>query len=120
MKVLNIKGAEDTPSVFLDKTNGIFEISGRSLPEDAAEFYKPISEWVELYGKEPNAKTEFVFKLEYFNTASSKLIQDLLTALDDIQNVTIIWYFHEDDESMEESGQEFSELINSPFEFRNL
>jgi len=118
MEILNLEGTEDTPKIMLDKGNGIFEISGRSLPEDSAEFYRPILDWIEQYGEAPNASTEFVFKLEYFNTASSKLILDVLSALEDIKGMKILWYFHEDDEDMEEAGQEFSELVEIPFEFK--
>jgi hypothetical protein len=118
MQVLNLEGTEDTPKIMLDKGNGIFEISGRSLPEDSAEFYRPVLEWIEQYAAAPNAATEFTFKLEYFNTASSKLILDVLSALEDIKGMKIAWYFHEDDEDMEEAGQEFSELVEIPFEFK--
>jgi hypothetical protein len=118
MEILNLKGTEDTPTILLDKKNGIFEISGRSLPEDSAEFYKPVIEWINTYAKEANPTTEFTLKLEYFNTASSKLILDVLSALEDIKGMKIIWYFHDDDEDMEEAGQEFSELVEIPFEFK--
>jgi hypothetical protein len=118
MDILNLEGAEDTPKIILDKKNGIFEISGRSLPEDSAEFYRPVLEWIEAYQAAPNASTEFVFKLEYFNTASSKLILDVLSALEDIKGIKIVWCFHEDDEDMEEAGEEFSELVEIPFEFK--
>jgi len=118
MEILNLEGTEDTPKIMLDKKNGIFEISGRSLPEDSAEFYRPVLEWIENYGNDANPSTEFAFKLEYFNTASSKLILDVLSALEDIKGMKIIWYFHEDDEDMEEAGQEFSELVEIPFEFK--
>lgn len=118
MEILNLKGTEDTPTILLDKKNGIFEISGRSLPEDSAEFYKPVIEWINAYGAEANPATEFAFKLEYFNTASSKLILDVLSALEEIKGVKVTWYFHDDDEDMEEAGQEFSELVEIPFEFK--
>src|SRR5574342_1408984 len=118
MQVLNLEGTEDTPKIMLDKANGIFEISGRSLPEDSAEFYRPVLEWIEQYSGSPNSSTDFTFKLEYFNTASSKLILDVLSALEDIKGMKILWYFHEDDEDMEEAGQEFSELVEIPFEFK--
>jgi hypothetical protein len=88
------------------------------LPEDSAEFYRPVLEWINTYAQEANSSTEFVFKLEYFNTASSKLILDVLSALEDIKSMKILWYFHEDDEDMEEAGQEFSELVEIPFEFK--
>ena len=118
MEILNLEGAEDTPKIILDKKNGIFEISGRSLPEDSAEFYRPVLEWISGYAADANPATEFVFKLEYFNTASSKLILDVLSALEDIKGMKILWYFHEDDEDMEEAGEEFSELVEIPFEFK--
>lgn len=118
MEILNLEGTEDTPKIMLDKKNGIFEISGRSLPEDSAEFYRPVIDWINNYGKDPNPATEFTLKLEYFNTASSKLILDVLSSLEDIKNMKIVWYFHEDDEDMEEAGQEFSELVEIPFEFK--
>jgi len=118
MDILNLEGTEDTPKIILDKANGIFEISGRSLPEDSAEFYQPIIDWLDSYAGEPNDSTNFVFKLEYFNTASSKLILDVLSKLEDISNISVDWYFHEDDEDMEEAGEEFSELVEVPFEFK--
>ena len=75
-------------------------------------------DWIDAYAADPNGSTEFLFKLEYFNTASSKLILDVLSALEDIDGMTIHWYFHEDDEDMEEAGEEFSELVELPFEFK--
>ncbi|MBC7920098.1 MAG: DUF1987 domain-containing protein [Ferruginibacter sp.] len=118
MEIINLEGTEDTPKILLNKPNGIFEISGRSLPEDTAEFYKPVLEWLERYTADPNPETPFVFKLEYFNTASSKLILDVLSKLERIKGTTISWYHHEDDEDMEEAGSEFSELVEVEFEFK--
>lgn len=120
MEILHIEGTDDTPSILLNKEVGIFEISGRSLPEDTVEFYAPVMEWIAQYKKEPNAVTDFVFKLEYFNTSSSKYIQDILSALENIEGLKIVWYYQEDDENIEEMGQEFSELVNIPFEFRSF
>lgn len=118
MDILNLEGTEDTPKIILDKKNGIMEISGRSLPEDSTEFYKPVLDWIESYAQDPNPTTIFVFKLEYFNTASSKLILDVLYALEDIKGIKVQWHFHDEDEDMEEAGQEFSELVEIPFEFK--
>ena len=76
MEVIKIKGTDDTPTIILDKESGIFEISGRSLPEDVTTFYEPVLNWLDEYQEEANPKTVFAFKLVYFNTASSKLILD--------------------------------------------
>jgi len=118
MEIINLEGAEDTPKIILDRTNKIFEISGRSLPEDSAEFYQPVLDWLSEYANDPLSETIFDFKLEYFNTASSKLILDVLTVLEDIENAIVHWYFYEDDEDMEEAGEEFSELVDVQFELK--
>lgn len=118
MEILKIEGTEDTPSIILDKKNGIFEISGRSLPEDSAGFYEPVLAWINLYKKEANASTDFVFKLEYSNTASSKFIREILVLLTDLKGIRIVWYSQEDDEDMQEAGNEFAEQIEIPFEFK--
>jgi hypothetical protein len=118
MKSLQIEGTDETPQIFLDKEAGRFEISGRSLPEDSADFYAPVLEWVHEYKKNPNDSTELVMKLEYINTASSKFIQDILALFEGLDKTRIVWYFLEDDESMEEAGKDFSEIIELPFDFR--
>ena len=118
MEIVHLEGAEDTPKIILDKKNGIFEISGRSLLEDSAGFYRPVLDWIVAYAAEPNPATEFVFKLEYLNSASSKQILNMLSVLEVIKGMKIIWYFHEDEEDMEEIGEDFSALVKIPFEFK--
>ena len=120
METIKIQGTEDTPKVTLDKENEVMEISGRSLPEDVASFYEPILSWLEEYSQSPNKKTIFNFKLVYFNTASSKLLLDILMKLEEIHeagnDVTIRWHFPEDDEDMEEAGEEYADIVDVPFE----
>ena len=50
---LNIVKQEDTPSVILDKEQGLFEIGHRSLPENAIAFYEPILNWLNEYKSAP-------------------------------------------------------------------
>ena len=120
MQVIKIKGSDDTPKVILDKEDGILEVSGRSLPEDVVAFYDPILEWLDEYAEDPNEKTVFDFKLEYFNTASSKLILDILLKLEDMadegRDVLVRWHFPDDDEDMEEAGEEYADIVAVPFE----
>ena len=120
MEAIKIKGTEDTPNVVLDAAENVMEISGRSLPEDVSSFYGPILNWLVDYIKSPNPKTVFNFKLVYFNTASSKLILDILMKLEDLHNkgneVLIKWYFPEDDEDMQEAGNVYADIVEIPFE----
>ena len=120
METIKIQGTEDTPKVILDKETELMEISGRSLPEDVASFYEPVLTWLDEYAQSPNKKTIFNFKLIYFNTASSKLLLDILMKLEEIHeaghDVLIRWHFPEDDEDMEEAGEEYADIVDVPFE----
>jgi hypothetical protein len=120
METIKILGTDDTPSVILDKKANVFEFAGRSMPEDSGLFYEPIIEWFEDYSLNPNPETIISFKLIYFNTASSKLILDVLTKLEEIHEtgnpVLVKWYYPEDDEDMQEAGEEYSDILDLPFE----
>ncbi len=120
MERLDIKATNDTPRVLFDPDNNLFEISGRSLPEDVVTFYQPVLDWLDEYTQSPLKKTDFVFKYIYFNTATSKLVQDILNKLEPLKEkgveVKIFWYYEQDDEDMLDLGIEFQENINIPFE----
>ncbi|MCG8702275.1 MAG: DUF1987 domain-containing protein [Bacteroidales bacterium] len=117
---LDIRATNDTPKVLLDPENDIFEISGRSLPEDVVSFYQPVLDWINNYMQEPLEYTDFVFKYTYFNTATSKLILDILFRLEEINKaghkVMVTWFYEEDDEDMLDQGEEFKENVELPFE----
>lgn len=120
MESLDIKATNDTPRVLFDPDNNLFEISGRSLPEDVVTFYQPVLEWLDEYTRTPLKKTDFVFKYIYFNTATSKLVQDILTRLEHLHEkgseVKVSWYYEQDDEDMLDLGIEFKENVNIAFE----
>lgn len=120
MELLNFEATEDTPRVILDPAKKKFEISGRSLPEDSAEFYEPIIEWLEEYCLNPNPKTTFEFKLEYFNTSSSKQIYKIflkLKGLKDKKHELTIWWFYEDgDTSIMQAGERYMRVVGLPIE----
>lgn len=120
MKNLHLEETQDTPRVNLNQAERIFEISGRSLPEDCIEFFTPVLNWINEYKQAPNPETVFVFKLEYFNTASSKLILDMLHTLKGLPGIKIIWYYFEDDEEISDAGREFAEQVDLPFEFKTM
>jgi hypothetical protein len=120
MEALDIRATNDTPKVLLDPENNIFEISGRSLPEDVVSFYQPVLDWLDEYKAEPLDSIEFVFKYVYFNTATSKLVMDILIRLEEIKKsgkeVVVMWFYEQDDEDMLDLGEEFSENVDVPFE----
>lgn len=121
MDPIIINKTDDTPSIHFDKATGKFELSGKSLPEDVRTFYAPVFSWIAEYSKAPNAESVFVFNMVYFNTASSKIILDILLRLEEIHNagkkIAIAWKFDSDDEDMKEAGEEYSEIVEIPFQF---
>jgi len=120
MEALRIEQTDDSHQVILDPENNLFEITGKSLPEDVIDFYEPLLDWLNLYRKEPNPKTAFNIKLIYFNTASSKLIMDILLIFEELieegRDIVIRWHSHTSDEDMQEAGKEYEEMIDVPFE----
>lgn len=120
MEAINITGTSDTPTIKLDVGENRFEISGKSFPADVGVFYSPIIEWLTKYAENPLQKTVFELKMDYFNTASSKVILDILYKLEDLHNdgheVLIKWYYPDDDEDMLETGEEYDEIVEVPFE----
>jgi len=120
MENLIIKGEAKTPTIDFNYNNGELVISGRSIPENSIEFYKPIIEWLESLKVSDKDKIVLDIKLEYFNTSSSKCILDVFKKLEEIKGVgkdaSIRWYYESDDEDMEEAGQDFSAIIKVPLE----
>lgn len=121
-KNLRLNETEDTPQVVLDAEANEFSLSGRSLPEDAVEFYKPVIAWMKKYIEQPNPETVFQVKLQYFNSSSVKQVSDLLLILEEIikagKKANVIWFYNEDDELMEIKGEEFKGILNVPFELK--
>ncbi|HER09460.1 MAG TPA: DUF1987 domain-containing protein [Bacteroides sp.] len=120
MEALRIEPTDDSPLVVLDRENNLFEISGKSLPENVVQFYRPVTEWLTAYQKDPGPETVFTFKLIYFNTASSKMILDILMLLEEMaeagHEVTVRWMSLTSDEDMQEAGKEYEEMVDLPFE----
>lgn len=120
MEIIKIAATHDTPSVILDAENGVFEISGKSLPEDVNAFYSPIIEWLDRYCQQPLEKTVIDIKLDYLNTASSKFLFTFFLKLEKLHeqngSVLIKWYYADDDEDMQDVGEEFADVIKLPFE----
>ncbi len=85
MEPLIIAKKDDTPEIHLDAVSGKFEFSGKSLPEDVSTFYAPVFEWIKSFSASASGSPVFVFKMTYFNTASSKIILDVLMRLEEMK-----------------------------------
>ena len=122
MEPLIIEKHGYAPSVVLSPSDNRFEITGKSIPENADGFYHPIIDWLQEYATDPNPKTNFLFKFEYFSSASSKEIISILQILDKMKaegnDVLITWCYQKEEEDIKQAGEEFEGILNLDFEFK--
>ncbi|WP_017733173.1 DUF1987 domain-containing protein [Nafulsella turpanensis] len=118
-KNIELEKKADTPMVNFLAQEGLLELRGRSLPENAESFYRPLLDWVSGYVSIAPGRTVFSLDLEYFNSSSVKQVLSLLIKLEELtaagKEVEIIWKYNEDDELMEMKGRELASIVELPF-----
>lgn len=123
MKELKIPSTKNSPEIVLTP-DGAIKIRGRSIHENSIDFFKPVVEWLNEYVKEPADVTCIDINLEYFNSASAKIIVNLLQKISYVQlknkKFIINWYYEEGDEDILERGEYFSSVLNMPFNFTRI
>ncbi len=117
-QILN-EGSAKTPTIKVDSETGMIEISGRSNPENAREFYTPLLEWFSEYRVQPAEETVLNINLEHFNTSSSKFLLDVLRTIrkikDEGHRCTVNWYYEDDDEEMLDSAEVYEAMTDLYF-----
>ncbi len=122
MKPLIIEEKAHLPKIVLDKSYGMFELSGKCIPKNPDDFFFPIFDWIDEYVKAPNDFTNVNVHIEYMNTASHKCFAIIIAKLDQIteseeHSIKITWHYDSADDDMLEMGEELQECNNIPFEF---
>lgn len=124
IKKLYIKGTEDTPEIILDPENAIFEISGRSLPENVNIFFAPVFEWILEYFNDPLPETVFSINLEYFNSSTAKKMVELLLIIESHFEkgclIKIVWSYKKNDFTMQRKGEDLLSIFKIPNEINSL
>ena len=99
-------------------SDGNLSIEGRSIPENPGQLFDQLIEFVAMLN---TASVEFNINLEYFNTASSKKILEILRTLEKNKNITNIhvkWHYEEGDDDCYETAKLFEEcLLRTTFTF---
>ncbi len=126
MNTLKIEATTFTPEINFDIDNNILSFLKVSKPANAIEFYKPVFEFIDHFEKS-KVKSKVIkeliidFKFDYFNTATAKIIYELLAKFKRIQEqgvgIIINWYYHPDDEDLLEEGEIMSEAVDLSFNF---
>ncbi len=120
MKKLFIKPENIIPGILLDPESGKLKFYGKSCPVDVSQYYSPVFEWIDEYIKNPKEKTVMEFYLSYFNTPSAMVIMQIMNKMESLvklgKDVTIRWFYHENDENLKEAGEDYKTIINVKFE----
>jgi hypothetical protein len=118
LELIFLEKTTETPSIVLDPTHGVAEITGNCYPENAYEFFKPVRSWIEQYFAGDASKLAVHLNLNYINTASSKFLRELMILLNSYYTkekvIHVEWLHDVDDEDMEDLGKTFSLEFDMP------
>jgi len=124
MEIFLREDSRKTPKISFDPQSGKFEISGRSFPDEAFEFYKDLFDWLDKYLEVPLSSTTLTFKTDYFNTSSNRCFLELIKKLENIQDknheVFVTWLYEKDDEEIKEAGEDLKELTMLSINIKEL
>jgi hypothetical protein len=120
MEELKFAPTKNTPEIILNP-DGIIKIRGRSIHENAVDFYAPVEKWISTYITTPANVTSVEMSLEYFNSASAKIFISLLQKITYVslkhKKFVINWYYEEGDEDILERGEYFASVLDVPLNF---
>ncbi|HDJ33206.1 MAG TPA: DUF1987 domain-containing protein [Bacteroidetes bacterium] len=120
MELFKLEPTKRTPEIILNPA-GAISFSGRSITENAVEFFKPIKHWVEGYLQNPQPETVVNIKLEYFNSSSARMILDILQELLNVGKkggrLVINWFYEEGDDDILERGEYYASILDTNFNF---
>ncbi len=115
LKLFKRKKASGIGNLILNKThnipeikfnlNGVLELRGKLIPEDAASLFEVLIDWVKKIKVE---NVEFHSKLEYINTISTQKLFLLLKEIENnihVQNIVVNWYYEMNDPESKELGE---------------
>lgn len=112
----SVQETRTTPFIQIDK--GEITIKGRSIPEDAFEFYEPVLEACREYVEKPARHTVINIHLDYVNSGSKKYLTNILTVLERNylagNGYEINWIYDVDDEAMLDLGHDLKGIIKIP------
>lgn len=97
MDTLFIEPTPNAPLVYFEP-DGRLLIEGRAIPENVSNLFEPLLLYL---SKLETEKVTFDFNLEYFNTAASKKILEMLKKLDGnpyVKSCHVNWHYETDDD----------------------
>ena len=103
---------DTTPYVLIDEAKGYMKFEGESYHENIPEFFREIFDWLNNYLKTDFASLTFDCELRYFNSASVKLLLNILLKMDSSakgEKITVNWITTSNNKIIIECGEDFKE-----------
>lgn len=113
MQKIDIQKTISTPHMIIDEENNYLMLSGESFPENIVNFYEPLMTWIDDYLESDFATFTFDCSLVYFNSSTSKLLMNILNAMNEAaahgKKVIVNWHSSKENDVIIECGEEFGE-----------
>ncbi|MGE0636173.1 MAG: DUF1987 domain-containing protein [Bacteroidia bacterium] len=123
MEKLVIEKTDTTPEINFDPEQGILKITGRSIPLNPKRFYEPVLSWIATYTSQAKDTTVLDVYMDYFNTASTFLITDIVRQLSKGlagKNLTINWYHDAGDDDVLEIAGNMESVTGIKFNYHEV
>lgn len=117
---IRISATRSTPEVILNK-EGVIKLTGRLIPNDALNFFKPIEVWISEYLNNPAEITYMDINLDVINADSKKFLIQIIQKISHVtlknRSFIINWYHDGSDSDILEIGEQLASVLDIPFSF---
>jgi hypothetical protein len=117
---VHILPTKTTPEYLLNP-RGIIKIKGRAIDESRTNAPEQFINWLDDYLANPAESTEVNIALEFLNSFNTLILTSALKRIIEVvkqrKNLTIRWFYEEDDPDLYERGEYISSVIGHPFDF---
>ncbi len=123
MEKLVIEKTDTTPEIDFDPQQGILKITGRSIPLNPKRFYEPVLAWIAKYTSQANDTTVLDVYMDYFNTASTFLITDIIRQLSKgitDKTFAVNWYHDAGDDDVLEIAGNMESVTGIKFVYHEI
>jgi hypothetical protein len=118
---IEIPQTKTTLGIVLDPDKHFFRFEGISYPSNPSTFFQPVIDWVDEYlSLFNNELISIEIYITYFNTSSSTYLYRIMEQFDAVhkknKNVTIRWYYDEEEDDVLESWNNLISELDLTFE----
>lgn len=111
-----LAAGKNTPEIRFDINANVFQIKGKSFPENAKKHFTEFSAWLKQNKIPAGSLIELDF--EYISSSSVIAVLELLREIEKQEkNISVKWYYEDGDDDMRAVGSNYQKLCALQFEF---